>query len=133
MNKKFKMIWVAICCANWVQTVPARATDANHFSEIQENERNKNNSLVTLPVEGGNIILEVNPDSSEDHARMIETLSSRTNEETSYSFLKEHWLGKHIILKRFPVFEKEWSITFEVNPSRYEDGVRNILDLRFLH
>ena len=47
-----------------------------------------------LPVEGGNIHLEVNPDSSEDHARMIRTFSSRTNEETSYSFLKEHWLGK---------------------------------------
>ena len=37
--------------------------------------------------------------------------------------------GRHV--HTFPVLAKEWKVSFEVNPSTYEDGWRNILHLRY--
>ena len=56
---------------------------------------------------------------------------STANEENDYSLPEEHWLSKNSLLHTFPSLEQEWNISFEVNPTRVEEGERNILHLVF--
>ena len=57
---------------------------------------------------------------------LIQQFLSRAND---YSHPKDHTLSKQNFLHTFPVLEKEWSISFEVNPSWYEEGAKNISHL----
>ena len=53
------------------------------------------------------------------------------NERNDYSLPEEHWLNQNSLLHTFLALEQEWNISFEVNPSRVEEGTRNILRLVF--
>ena len=48
-------------------------------------------------------------------------------EENEYSALEERELEKGRRLYTLPILAKEWKVSFEVNPSSYEEGWRNIL------
>ena len=60
---------------------------------------------------------------------LVQTLVSIASEEDSFSISEEHQLVKGRLLHTFPVLAKEWKVSFEVKPSRFEDGWRNILRL----
>ena len=62
---------------------------------------------------------------------LVQTLVSIASEEDSFSLSEERWLLKGRLVHTFPVLAKEWKVSFEVNPSTYEDGWRNILHLRY--
>ena len=110
------MRFVTILCVFLVQIFPSRGD--------LESEWNP-----SLEVNFTDIEEELNFTDYEEDVKKHQALSSRANEENSYSLFEEHSLAKDFTLKTFPVFEKEWSITFEVNPSHYEQGTRNILYL----
>ena len=123
---------VTILCVLLVEITPLKVNGENDYSKLQENESVKTVSPHTLPVfEQWNTSLGVQPNSDEDIIRMDQTLSSTANEENGYSLFEEHTLAKNTILKTFPVFQNEWSISFEVNPSYYERNDRNILYLGY--
>ena len=50
-------------------------------------------------------------------------------EGNEYSALEENDLVKGGRLYTLPILAKEWKVSFEVNPSSYEEGFRNILQL----
>ena len=60
---------------------------------------------------------------------MVQTLVSIASEENSFSLSEERQLVKGRLLHTFPVLAKEWKVSFEVKPSTFEDGWRNILRL----
>ena len=62
---------------------------------------------------------------------LVLTLVSIASDEDSFSLSEEHGLVRGRLLHTFPVLAKEWKVSFEVNPSTYEDGWRNILHLRY--
>ena len=62
---------------------------------------------------------------------LLKILPSSANVVNYYSHPNEHQLSKNYFLHTFRVLEKEWSISFEVNPSWYEEGTRNFLHLVF--
>ena len=62
---------------------------------------------------------------------LVETFVLIASEEDSFSLSEERQLVKNGLLHTFPVLAKEWKVSFEVNPSTYESGWRNILHLRY--
>ena len=58
---------------------------------------------------------------------LIQHCLSGANEDNDFSHPNEHMLSKNFFLHTFPALEKEWNISFEVNPSWYEEGAMNIL------
>ena len=64
-------------------------------------------------------------------ALLVLTSVSITSGEDSFTLFGEHVLVKNRLLHTFPVLAKEWKVSFEVNPSTYEEGWRNILRLWF--
>ena len=60
---------------------------------------------------------------------LVQTLVSIASEEGSFSLAEEHQLVKDNLVHTFPVLAKAWKVSFEVKPSSYVFGWRNILRL----
>ena len=114
VNEYSKMRFVTILCVLLVQIFPSRA----------DLEREWNTSLE---VNFTDYEEELKFKDYEEDLNKRQALSSRANEENSYSLFEEHTLAKNTLLRTFSVFEKEWSISFELNPSHYEQGLSNLL------
>ena len=54
---------------------------------------------------------------------------TRATAENDYFLPQEQWLGRNYLPHTFPALQQEWSISFEVNPKSYEEGIRDILHL----
>ena len=100
VNEYSKMRFVTILCVLLVQIFPSRA----------DLEREWNTSLE---VNFTDYEEELKFKDYEEDLNKRQALSSRANEENSYSLFEEHTLAKNTLLKTFPVFENEWSMIFQ--------------------
>ena len=118
VNECSKMRFVTILCVFLVQIFPSRADFEQKWN-------------TSLDVNFTDYEEELSFNDYKEDVKKHQALSSRANEENGYSLFEEHTLAKNTILKTFPVFDKEWSISFEVNPSHFEPGEKSILYLGY--